>query len=307
VFVQREIGTGFTAQVGYVGTRAEAQQGFVNINASAPGTGNAGRPLARFGIVSDLNSTEPYKPAWYNGLQSELRWRRSGAQVGVTYTLSKAMNYQDNDANPRIQWKPSAELNRGPAGFDRTHNLQTFWVWDLPFGSNQRWANGGGIASALAAGWQINGVLSVMSGTPFSIVQGSAGNLQAGGSGQVPDQVKDAEILGGTGRGNQPRWFDTTAFQQVNIPAGQEQRFGNVHRNSLRGPGFYNLDLGLFRTIPFGGRTRLQLRFEAINALNHANFANPGGDISNSGTFGVISSTTGTGERNLRFGARFSF
>ena len=145
-----------------------------------------------------------------------------------------------------------------------------------------------------------------MSGTPFSIVQGNAGNLQAGGSGQVPDRVKDrVEILGGIGRGNP--WFDTSAFQQVNIPAGQEQRFGNVHRNSMRGPGFYNVDLGLFRTIAFRGRTRLQLRFEAINALNHANFANPGGDVSNAGTFGIISSTTGTGERNLRFGARLSF
>ena len=82
----------------------------------------------------------------------------------------------------------------------------------------------------------------------------------------------------------------------------------NVNGQSrLRGPGFYNLDLGLFRTIAFRGRTRLQLRFETINALNHANFANPGGDISNSGTFGIISSTTGTGERNLRFGARLSF
>ena len=55
------------------------------------------------------------------------------------------------------------------------------------------------------------------------------------------------------------------------------------------------------------GPVKLQVRAEALNALNHPNFANPGGDISNAGTFGFITSTTGTGERNLRFGARLWF
>jgi hypothetical protein len=54
-------------------------------------------------------------------------------------------------------------------------------------------------------------------------------------------------------------------------------------------------------------RAQLQIRIEALNVLNHANFANPAGDISSAGTFGIISSTTGTGERNIRFGARVLF
>jgi outer membrane receptor protein involved in Fe transport len=311
---QRELADGFTAQVGYVGTRVQGQQGFVNINASAPGTGNAGRPLARFGIVNDINMISPAGDANYHALQTELKGSMTHAQVGVVYTLSRAKNYQDNDGNPRIQWRGDAaafELNYGLASFDRTHNLQTYWVWDLPFGKGRRFAEGG-IGSLLFGGWQVNGLLSVMSGQPINIIQGNAGNLNAGGSGQYPDRVKDdVEVLGGIGVGN--RWFDTTAFAPVNIPAGQPQRFGNAGRNPIRGPGLWNVDMGLFRTFGLTQDLKLQLRVEALNVFNHPNFANPGGDISNAGAFGVITQTTsasgvnGTGERQVRLGARVSF
>ena len=305
VMVQRELFGTFTGQVGYVGSYASGQQGFININASAPGTGNAGRPLAAFGIVTDINMVQPYRPATYNAMQTELKGRAAGLQVGAVYTLARATNYQDNDANPRIQLLEFAELNKGPAGYDRTHNLQTYGVWELPFGSGHARASGG-VAGALLGGWQLNGIMSIMSGTPINIVQGSANNLNAGGSAQYPDQVKpEVEILGGVGAGRP--YFDTSAYAQVNIPAGQPQRFGNSGRNPIRGPGFFNVDFGAFRSIPLPKRVRLQLRFEALNLLNHPNFANPGGDISNAGTFGIITATTGTGERNLRFGARVSF
>jgi hypothetical protein len=299
--VQRELFSGLTAQVAYVGTRALGQQGFININASAPGTGNAGRPLSVFGIVSDINSIQPFGDTSYNALQVELKGHASGALYGVAYTLSRTTNYADNDGNPRIPFLPAKELNKGPAGYDRTHNLQTYWVWDLPFGKG-----GKGLGSALLHGWQVNGVMSIMSGLPITIIQGNGFNLNAGGSGQVPDQVKDTvSIPGGIGSGKE--WFDRSAFAAVNIPSGQQQRFGNVQRNTLRGPGFWNVDFGLFRTIGITERVSVQLRGEALNALNHPNFSNPGGDITNAGAFGFITSTTGTGERTIRLGARLSF
>jgi TonB dependent receptor-like, beta-barrel len=305
VAAQRDLSFRLTAQAAYVGTIAKGQQGFININAGLPGTGNAGRPLARFGITSDINMIRPFGDTTYHALQTELRGRAASAQYGVVYTLSRAINYADNDGNPRIPLFEFKELNRGPAGYDRTHNLQTYWVWDLPFGANRHWASSG-VAAALLGGWQINGVMSVMSGTPITIIQGGAFNLNAGGSGQFPDQVKsDVEILGGVGTGNE--YFDRSAFAAVNIPAGQPQRFGNTERNPIRGPGLWNIDFGLFRTIDFPGGVRLQFRAEALNLLNHPNFSNPGGDISNAGTFGFITSTTGTGERNLRFGVRVWF
>jgi len=106
---------------------------------------------------------------------------------------------------------------------------------------------------------------------------------------------------------NNYQYFDRSAYQAVNIPAGQQQRFGNSPRNNIRGPSFWNVDLGLFRTFGLPGSVNMQIRLEALNALNHPNFSNPGNNVSDAGTFGFITSTTGVGERNLRFGVRVSF
>jgi hypothetical protein len=311
VIVEREITSKLSAQIGYVGTRAVGQMGFININAGAPGTGNAGRPLfAEFGLTADINVIQPYKTTTYDALQTQLVGRFGSSLVGAVYTFSKAINYADNDANPRIQFMPEAERNRGLASYDRTHNFQSYWVWDVPLGEGRRWASDGFI-KYLVGGWQVNGVLSAMSGTPFSIVQGSAPNLLAGGSGQVPDQINsqvgffEGNLKGTPPPGADPldyQYFDRSAFAQVDTA-----RFGNVGRNSLRGPGFFNIDLGVFRTISVTERIRIQFRAEALNALNHPNFSNPGTDISNAGTFGFITSTTGVGERNFRLGTRVSF
>lgn len=319
VFAQRQLTSWLTAQAGYVGTLVRGQMGFININTSAPGTGNAGRALAQFGLTQDINMIKPFGDATYHALQSEIRARGANGQLGIVYTLSRAENYQDNDSNPRIPYLPEKERNKGLAGFDRTHNFQAFWVYDLPFGRNQRWATKG-VADVLIGGWQFNGILQVMSGTPVNIVQGGAGNLNAAGSGQYPDLVKDAVAIysdnlknlpatGGAGADpNNYQYFDRSAFAAVSIPAGQQQRFGTSPRNPIRGPGFWNVDLGLFKTIHLPGTVGLQLRVEALNAFNHPNFANPGGDISNAGTFGFITATTGSAqERTIRFGARLSF
>ena len=238
------------------------------------------------------------------------------------YTWSKTTNYSDNGGGnaagaggPRIQYLPEKERNKGPAGYDRTHNLQAYGVWDLPLGKGQRWANEGWTA-AVFGGWQINGILSIMSGTPIYIIQNTAFNLNAPGSSQVPDLVKDTVAIYPDHKVNRPptgadpteyQYFDRSAYQAINIPAGQPQRFGTSPRNSIRGPGFWNLDMGVFRMISLPKNVNLQLRVDALNVLNHPNFANPGNNVSDAGTFGFITSTTAVGERNIRFGVRVSF
>ncbi len=314
--IERELPWNFIGQIGYVGTRAVGQMGFININASAPGTGTAGRPLfMRFGLTQDINDILPYMTTTYDALQTQFTRRFRASVLGLIYTYSKAINFADNDANPRIQYYPEARRNRGPAGYDRTHNFQSYGVYDLPFGKNQRWLTEG-VASWIFGGFQVNGVLSLTSGAPFYVIQGNAGNLNALGSAQVPDQIKNEVFtFSNTLKGTPPtgvdptfyRYFDTTAYAPVNIPAGQPQRFGNAGRNNIRGPGFFNIDLGLFRSIFFTEDIALQFRIEALNALNHPNFSNPASDISNAGTFGYITSTTGQGSRIFRGAIRVSF
>jgi hypothetical protein len=149
-----------------------------------------------------------------------------------------------------------------------------------------------------------------MSGTPFSIVQGTAPAMNNTGSGQYPNLLASSiTIFGGIGVGNP--YFDRTVLG-VNCTTGcawapeTGNRFGNVGRNILRGPSFFNTDLGLFKTFPIWENVKIQLRAEFLNLFNHANFGNPNGDI-NSANFGYITSTVGIGERNMRFTARVSF
>ncbi|MEO6393046.1 MAG: hypothetical protein ABIP75_14455, partial [Pyrinomonadaceae bacterium] len=269
------------------------------------GTGTAGRPLfQKFGYTQDINSIQPYQDTTYDSLQATLIRRWAGSIFGFVYTYSKAINYADNDANPRIQYLPEAQHNKGLAGYDRRNNIQIYGVIDLPFGKGKRWADTGW-ANHLLGGWQVNAIASKMSGTPINIVQGNGFNLNAGGSGQYPDQVKPTVvILGGHGPGLP--WFDRSAFAIVNIPAGQPQRFGTASRNYVIGPGFFNIDAGLFKTIPIREWMKLQLRVEVLNLTNHPNYGNPNGDINNA-NFGIITSTIGIGERNTRFAARLTF
>ena len=149
-----------------------------------------------------------------------------------------------------------------------------------------------------------------MSGSPFYVVQGTAPNLQALGSGQVPNQVApEISIPGGIGVGNP--YFDRSVLG-INCTSGcawapeTGAKFGNAGRNNLRGPAFFNIDLGVFKTILITERVKLQLRGEALNLFNHPNFGNPQADINNE-NFGYVTSTVGIGERNLRFAARISF
>ena len=190
-------------------------------------------------------------------------------------------------------------------------------MYELPFGKGRRWANEGW-ASKFLGGWQVSGVMSIMSGLPFYVTQGTAPNLLAAGSAQVPNQLaSEIRILGGVGIASQRGaaagpYFDNTVLG-INCTSGcawapeTGARFGTVGRNTLRGPGFFETDMSIYRTFSFSESVQLQFRAEALNATNHANFANPVSDINNP-NFGFITGTTGPNQsRQWRFGARFSF
>ncbi len=189
--------------------------------------------------------------------------------LGVSYTLSKAINYADNsDSGLTWNWQPMWERNRALADFDRTHNLQIYGIYDLPFGPGRRWANDG-VLGVIAGGWQLNGVFSAMSGTPFTVTS-SGTSVNAPGNTQTADQVmSEVRILGGVGRGNS--YFDPNAFVGVTAV-----RFGNSGRNSLRGPGLVNLDASLFRDFQLSDGLKMQIRAEVFNVTNTPAFSLPG-------------------------------
>ena len=308
--VQHEIGWGIVGQAAYVGTRAVRQTANVNINAAGPGGGNPGRALAKFGRTATINMLMPFGDAEYNALQTQVTRRLSGgSMIGMAYTLSKAMNYADNsDSGLTWNYEPMWERNWALADFDRTHNFQLYGIYDLPFGPGGRWAKDG-VAAKVAGGWQVNGVLSATSGTPFTVTS-AATSLNAPGNTQTADQVKETvAILGGVGRGNP--YFDPTAFVPVTAV-----RFGTGGRNNLRGPGLFNIDASLFRDFSIRAVT-MQFRAEVFNVTNRPAFNNPGANASSAtraadgtitalGGYTEITSAAAT-ERQARFALKIKF
>jgi hypothetical protein len=308
VTIQRELKWGFVAQAGYVGSRTVRPLLNMELNYALPGRGNTGRMLyPQFRRDASTTVQRPYADGngRYDSLQATLTRRFSnGYQVQTSYTFAKSISWGASWSDPSVFHR-----NRARSGFDRTHNLQVGWIAELPFGKGKRLANEG-VASLLLGGWQINGIFSAYSGTPFS-VSASGTSLNAPGNAQTADQVlPEVRILGGTGPG-QP-YFDPLAFRPVT-----DVRYGNSGLNILRGPGVVSVDLGVFRDFRASERVTIQFRAEAFNATNTPQFNNPGTNVSNLrlnadgtvNTLGGYTEITGAlpTERQVRFGLRISF
>jgi len=233
---------------------------------------------------------------------------KMGIQVNSSYTFSKNTGWCCDDTaynGPAIPMLQYFNLNRSLEPFDRTHHFTLGGFAELPFGKGKHWLNHNRIATAIAGGWQVNGLFVASTGKPFNVTS-STTSLNAPGVGtQRADQVKpEVAILGGTGPGQ--LYFDTSAFAQVT-----QARFGTAGFDVLRGPSSFNLDASLFRQFPIRERIRLQFRAEAFNFTNTPHFAAPSGNASSSG-FGQITSVLGAGregidQRMFRLGLRASF
>jgi hypothetical protein len=185
--------------------------------------------------------------------------------------------------------------------FNRTNVFDAGFTAELPFGKDHAFLNSPGMVSAIAGGWKINGVVSKYSGLPFTPIA-SATSLNAPFNTQVANKVKSS-VAYPKGIGKFATWFDTSAFAPVTTAS-----FGTASRNSLRGPGAADLDLGISRLFPITDRFHFELRAEAFNATNTPNFAVPANDASSS-NFGQITSTFGSAadSRLLRFTGKLSF
>jgi len=178
--------------------------------------------------------------------------------------------------------------------------VQTY-LFELPFGKGKRFATSG-VGSWLLGGWQVAGVLTLMSGPPINFTY-SAGQLNTPSSKNSPNLVAPVKILHGI---NTDYWFDPSSFA---APAANT--FGNVGRNFLSGPNFFNLDASLSKSIRFTERFNLELRLEAFGATNTPQFffgtgnGTVAGVTLGSSSFGQI--TNATGGRQLELGAKFNF
>jgi hypothetical protein len=302
--IQRSLPWRFVLDVAYVGNHGVDSVVNYNLNAATVvGLGNNGLPeFGPFGRTASTSLLFAGYSSSYHALQMKFDRRFSGGFAATTaYTFGKGMGFQTSD-DGGLAFYINQRRNYARNEYDRTHTFVQSIVYDLPFGKGKRLVPSG-VGAAILGGWRVSSFLTLMTGLPLYF-NASGTSLRAPFNTQTPDLVAPVKILHGIGPGNP--WFTTASFA---APAGST--FGNVGRNYLSGPGFFNLDAALSKTLQLTERYGLDLRLEAFGATNTpqfffaANGGNSAGLTLGSASFGQI--TSATGGRTLQLGAKFNF
>ena len=290
--VEHSIAGGFKLEADYLGSAGHHLVGRVWANSpfpydpADPSPASARVPYPNIGAILDhpfaFNSN-------YNAFTFKAEHRGQALTLLASYTWSHSLDDKSSDAGINGESSGNGPMNQydwrldyATSSFDVQHHVVGSFVYALPVGKGKAiLGNPGRLTDLLFGGWQLNGILTLQSGLPYSV---TASDLQFINQnyGQRADLVGNPYPSGFHKTIN--RYFETSAFEQPALGA-----FGNSGRNILRAPGTENLDFSLFKNINFSERLTLQTRLEAFNVFNHANFGFPDANI-DSTTVGVIRS-----------------
>jgi hypothetical protein len=298
--LQQQISRNLTFEVSHMGSEGRKLiiTDIVNRVGSQPAT--AVNPQGRFNpSLPDIVYRSNSGSSTYAALAAQVRYRSSHLQLQASYTWSHSIDNQSdamlgegptgpyaynlNYTNPDVAANSQglsaftrqfdSRIDRGNSDFDIRRNLVFYSIWSLPRLSRSRLGGG------LTENWRIAQLGEIRSGLPFTVYQSQQAltrvNLVPGVNPLLtqPAPTAGGEVL-----------LNRAAF----APAASGQ-VGNLGRNSLFGPGFWNLDLSLSRSFGLrwlGDSGQLQVRADAFNLLNHANLGNPN-SLLGSGNFGV--------------------
>lgn len=293
--VSQELPAGFMFESSYTGNHAVFANLVRRINKVDPITGQ--RPYPSY---SEYNYYDGSESVHYNAWQNTLRKRLSrDLQLGVVYTYANTLSYT-NAANLGFPNPPqntdSIRGDRGPSPFDIPHRFNTDFLYTLPLAKLFRNSHSDAARSVLG-GWQIAGIFTAEAGAPLNLTQSTT------------HQSSRPDYVGGNAYASDPRstlqYLAAPAFARVPIGAGGAPlRPGNLGRNAIRAPGFWNIDLALSKNFRFRERYGLQIRCDMLNAFNHTNFAGISTGIE-AANFGRFTSTRGA--RLVQINGRFTF
>jgi len=296
--VQQALGSKTSVNLNYVGNRGYDE--FINNSAvnTWSDSGFASLPAAlpddHFRIVTLLSNSGHSN---YNGLTATVNRRFTAGFTGTfNYAWSHAIDdvsnggvlpYSSGDSFlAQIDPANLHHLNHGNADYDVRHNISANYVWELPFKAT-------GLMNKLVSGWSLSGTIFWRSGYPYTVFDSAAPLGAVGGLHNSTNITILPNFLGGSvpsclypGIGTPTQCLNSTQFTSV----GDETDFGNIPRNSFRGPHYFNSDFSILKNIPLTERVSFGLGASAYNVFNHPSFANPVSDIS-SGQFGQILST----------------
>ncbi len=274
----------------------------------------------------------------YNALQFEVRKRfTDGLAFQANYTFSKVLSDIQGDGQARFD--PFLDINQqdleyARADHDRTHTININANYDLPFGNGKKFLNQGGFVNKIIGGWQFTSIVQISSGVPISLfdINGTLNRTgrsarQTAVSNLTADELRaltgifqqngriyyiNPSVIGPNGsaiNGNLDATADSRFPGQVIFRAQQGQT-GNLPRNFLDGPMYFNWDAGLIKNTKFGEKFNVQFRAEAFNVLNNTNFfigENSAIFDADSTSFGIISPTSTYSPRIMQFAVRLEF
>lgn len=301
--VQQELADDLLFEVSYIGTKGTKMPVFFTTNTPLPGPG-AVQPRRPFPQASALAEGNRKASGTYHGLQAKLDKRFSnGVQFLGSYAWSKQIdlggNGNSDGASPQNEYNLKAD--RASGAFDFRHTFTGSYFVQLPFGTGKRF---GGNASRgmnyVIGGWEWTGVTRLATGAPVNVTI-AFDNANTGTGGQRPNRVLGQPKRAFSSSDKTIGWLNPAAFQTA-----AQFNFGNLGRNTERGPGFVNFDVGLFKNFPISGeRMGFQFRTEFFNVFNHVNLGNPSGAFGTP-NFGRIFGTANR-SREIQFALKFLF
>jgi hypothetical protein len=265
---------------------------------STPWVTTSGQTITSVRPLGPLFDTNPFVStvanSRYNSLQVSVGHNTGSLSFLVGYTFSKSM---DNASGLQDSTNPfNPRLSESLSNFDVMHNFVFSYNWLMPFDK----LVGAGWGKKVVGGWSLSGVTNFATGLPITVTENDDNSLI--GANAIPLDVPNfsgGKVLADTNPRHGNAYFHTSLFS--NELVGQ---LGNSRRRFFHGPGLNNWNMALLKTTKITESKELQLRLEAFNVFNHAQFTNPSGEI-NSSSFGMVSSARDP--RIMQLGAKFLF
>lgn len=307
--IQHEVKAGSLIDVGYIGTRGLHLFSSYNLNQAQPGSTPLAsrRPWQPISNIANLNYLGYYGASTYHAVQAKYtqQWK-SGVNILGVYTFGKSIDDSiagssgQNNRTGGYQNINDIRSARAASTFDVAQRFVLSGGYELPFGRGKRFASGASPGmERVVGGWQLTTITTLQTGLPFSPTMASS-NLNNAGAYQLPNRVGVGDLPGD--QRTIQRYFDTSAF--VAPPAFT---YGNTGLNILRGPGLSSVDFAVHKNIAlWSDASRLQLRMEAFNILNNANFVLPNIQIGAAAAGTITRTVTGFG-RQLQMVVKFEF
>jgi hypothetical protein len=301
--LQYEFFCNWLLDIGYVGSVGHKLHRLQSLNQAVTAAGGPG--LLSPGLSSlaaqgfGVHVVQSSANANYNSMQVSVTKRySSGLQFLLAYTYGHAIDDYSGDAsgtsdNSVVPGDQVNLNNRASSDFDRRHRLVYSYLYDFPkfYGGDSR------AAKWLVNDWQIAGIITLQTGTPFSLLTNANAFTQA-----RANQVAGCNPnIGGDVHARLGEYFETTCF----TAASGVGNFGNTGRNILRGPDQRNVDFSVIKFFPVTEAARFEFRTEFFNLFNNVSFANPV-NVRASANFGQIVRTS-TGPRVVQFAFKFNW